>query len=167
MHHLTPCPTPHPSPITLKSLADAGIVGKFKHGVKLVGGKQPLAALSTPIHIEVSAASAAAIAAVEAAGGSIKSVYYTPLALRSLLKPHKFDLPIMAPRPPPRKMRYFTSDENRGYLSRVVQLGEVARARAAGRSPLAAAGVLPVHVGGRVAAAGAAGLRAPVTAGTV
>ena len=31
-------------------------------------------------------------------------MYYTPLALRALLKPEKFDLPIKAPRPPPKKV---------------------------------------------------------------
>jgi hypothetical protein len=39
-----------------------------------------------PLHLQVSAASAPARAAVEAAGGSVTAVYYNRLGLRALLK---------------------------------------------------------------------------------
>jgi len=106
------------APITLKELSDCGIVGRFKHGVKLLGTGE----LKTAITIEVSQASQSAIAAVEAAGGSVVTVYHSPLALRALVKPEKFDLLPRNPRPPPKLMQYYTNDDNRGYLSQRVQL---------------------------------------------
>ncbi len=42
--------------------------------------------LSQPLHLQVSATSEAARAAVEAAGGSVTTVYYNRLGLRALLK---------------------------------------------------------------------------------
>jgi hypothetical protein len=54
-----------------------------------------------------------------------RAVYYSPLALRALLAPHKFALPLMAPKPPPKKMGYYTAWVNRGYLSPEVQLREL------------------------------------------
>ena len=77
--------------------------------------------LTTPITIEVSQASETAIKAIEAAGGSITSVYHNRLGLRAHLKPHKFEtLPLQA-RPPPKKMDFYTSFEKRGYLSPEIQ----------------------------------------------
>ena len=44
--------------------------------------------------------------------------YYNRLALRLLLKPHKFVAPYpLRARPTLKEMEYYTSDENRGYLS--------------------------------------------------
>lgn len=104
-------------PITLKTLHDAGIVGRIKHGVKLLGGEK--ASFSTPVNIEVTRASKSAIDAVERAGGSITCVYHNRLALRAHLKPEKFEgrpLPRRA-RPPPRLMPYYMDPENRGEFS--------------------------------------------------
>lgn len=137
-------------PITLKELQDSGVVGKIKQGIALVGTVRfpPEAAtvclltcdfslrgmnsvlqnaskLTTPINIEVSRASQSAIAAVESVGGSVTSVYHSPLALRALLKPHKFAVPPKAPLPPPKQMKYYVRDDKRGYLSRHVQLRRV------------------------------------------
>lgn len=39
-----------------------------------------------PLHIEPSRASQTAIKAIEALGGSVKCIYYNPLALRDLIK---------------------------------------------------------------------------------
>ena len=104
--------------ITMKHLYDSGIVGKIKFGVKLLG--QGSKSFSTPINIEVSGASNSAIDAIEKCGGTITSVYYNRLGLRVLLKPEKFEglgpLPRRA-RPPPKLMKYYTSDEKRGEFS--------------------------------------------------
>ena len=53
-------------------------------GIKLLGkGKK----LTQPIHLEVSAASSHAKEWLEAAGGSVATVYFNALGLRSLLRP--------------------------------------------------------------------------------
>lgn len=82
----------------------------------------------------MSEASAAAIEAIEALGGSVKTVYYTPLAMRALLHPEKFPIPVKSPRPPPKVMPYYTSFEKRGYLSAEVQLKELKERLAAASS---------------------------------
>lgn len=43
-----------------------------------------------PLHLQVSQASASAVAAVERAGGSVTTVYYNKLGMRALLKPEWF-----------------------------------------------------------------------------
>ncbi|OQR95018.1 50S ribosomal protein L15 [Thraustotheca clavata] len=119
--------------ITIKTLTDCGLLttSRVKHGVKLLAnGKEHL---TTPINIEISQASEGAIAAIEKAGGSIKSVYYNRLGLRALLKPHKFEgklLPQNA-RPPPKKMGYYTNYDKRGYLSAEIQVQEALKKMAA------------------------------------
>jgi large subunit ribosomal protein L15 len=77
--------------------------------------------LKTPIDIEVSQASTSAINAVEAAGGSIVTVYHNRLGLRALLKPHKFEILPQNARPNPTKLDYYTNYEKRGYLSPEIQ----------------------------------------------
>lgn len=77
---------------------------------------------NSKINIEVSAASSEAIKTIEKYGGNVVSMYYSELALRSLLKPEKFDIPIKAPRPTPSKISYYTNYRNRGYLSSRLQL---------------------------------------------
>mmetsp|Transcript_26437 Transcript_26437/g.62100 ORF Transcript_26437/g.62100 Transcript_26437/m.62100 type:complete len:350 (+) Transcript_26437:122-1171(+) len=75
---------------TMKDLLDAGMftVSSVKHGIKLLAkGKERL---TTPFRLEISRASEAAIEAVEAVGGEVTTVHYNKLALRALLKPHKF-----------------------------------------------------------------------------
>lgn len=100
------------------------------------------------VNVVVSQASKGAIKAIEAAGGSIMSVYMTDLAVRAVLKPHKFDIPIRSPLPPPRLKRYYLKQHTRGYLNPEVQLAEVKR-RLAGGVPLPlAAAVHPVFIGG-------------------
>ncbi len=78
--------------------------------------------LTSAVHLEVTEASQAAIAAIEAKGGSVVTVYNSALSLRALLKPEKFAVVPKTPAPPPKAMSYYISDANRGYLSRLVQL---------------------------------------------
>jgi len=115
-------PQPDDPPISLKDLVDVGITkaNSIKHGIKLLAkGKERI---KSPIRIEVSRASIAAIDAIEAVGGEVTTVHYNKLALRALLKPHKFEIIPKRARPPPKLMPYYTSYENRGYLSPEVQL---------------------------------------------
>mmetsp|Transcript_9148 Transcript_9148/g.19183 ORF Transcript_9148/g.19183 Transcript_9148/m.19183 type:complete len:357 (-) Transcript_9148:638-1708(-) len=74
----------------MKDLLDAGMftVSSVNHGIKLLAkGKERL---RTPFKLEISRASETAIDAVEAIGGEVTTVHYNRLALRALLKPHKF-----------------------------------------------------------------------------
>lgn len=108
--------------ITMKDLWEAGCTSKrIEHGVKLLAGDAD--AFHTPIHIEVSRASKKAIAAVESAGGTVTCAHYNRLALRALLKPHKFH-PLLFPRrarPPPRLMPAYLDYDLRGEYSPRVQ----------------------------------------------
>ncbi|MCJ1474891.1 YmL10 [Lambiella insularis] len=71
-------------PITIKELADSNCVGKIRDGVKLLAdGAQDL---HTPINIVISRASASAISAIEKAGGSIVTRYYSPFAIQRILR---------------------------------------------------------------------------------
>lgn len=72
-------------PITLKELAASRCIhGVAKDGVKLLGrGKEEL---TTAINIIVSRASTEAIAAVEKAGGTVTTRYYTDFAIKKIRK---------------------------------------------------------------------------------
>jgi large subunit ribosomal protein L15 len=111
-------------PITIAAMKDAGMFkpNAVKHGIKLLSaGKEQL---THPLTIRVNRASAAAIAAVEAAGGSVVTVHLNRLALRTELRPEKFkDRPIPKhARPPPKYQPYYTSYYKRGYLNPAVQM---------------------------------------------
>ena len=111
--------------VTIKDLCDAGITNKssVKHGVKLLShGK---ARLRDAINIEIFRASKCAIEAIEGVNGNFTTVHYNRLALKVLLKPHRFDVVPKRARPPPKLMPYITSYENIGYLSPQVQLCEM------------------------------------------
>ena len=74
------------TPLTMRHLVATGALSKKTvHGVKLLA--RGAAKLATPLHIEVSAVSPAARAAVDAAGGAVTAVYYNALNLRALLRP--------------------------------------------------------------------------------
>mmetsp|Transcript_10091 Transcript_10091/g.29930 ORF Transcript_10091/g.29930 Transcript_10091/m.29930 type:complete len:303 (-) Transcript_10091:1523-2431(-) len=109
--------------ITMKELCDAGVVNRTK--VLKKGGVVLLARgadrLRMPLHVEVSKASAAAIEAVEAAGGTVTVAHFNKLALRALIKPHKF--PILPKRafPSLKEIPRFLDSSRRGYLSPEVQ----------------------------------------------
>lgn len=109
-------------PFTMKDLVEAGMAkpSSIKHGIKLLGkGKERL---RTPFRIEISRASSGAIDAIEKVGGQITTVHYNKLALRALLKPHKFATIPKRARPPPKLMQYYTDHDKRGYLSPEKQL---------------------------------------------
>jgi hypothetical protein len=77
--------------------------------------------VKTPIHLEVSAASAEAIKAVEAAGGTVTCVHFNKLALRALIKPYKFEILPRRARPPPGVVDYYLDRTKAGYLSPEIQ----------------------------------------------
>ncbi len=125
--------------LTMKDLVTAGIAttSSIKHGMKLLAkGKERL---TTPIQIQVSRASEDAIEAIETVGGEVTTVHYNRLALRALLKPHKFEhgIPKFA-RPPPKWQPYYTNwHRHRGYLSVQAQMRELLRNRPELQDPFA------------------------------
>ncbi|KAJ5578193.1 54S ribosomal protein L10 [Penicillium hispanicum] len=78
-------------PITVRELSQSNCIHETRDGVKLLGAGGA-SALKQPIHLVVSRASASAIAAVEAAGGSVATRFYTRAAIRHILdrKSHPF-----------------------------------------------------------------------------
>lgn len=106
--------------LTMRDLNRSGLVNikGGTNGIKLLGE----GALTSKVHLEVSRASATAIAAVEKMGGTVTCAHYNRLALRALLKPHKFERLPRRARPPPRLMRYYVDDAKRGEYSPLVQL---------------------------------------------
>ncbi|KAK0609716.1 ribosomal protein L18e/L15P [Bombardia bombarda] len=135
-------------PITPRELILSGVLGKgFKDGIKLLArGKT---SIKTPINILVSRASAAAIEAIEAAGGKITTRYYTKESLRRLVygksvstdkplpvgpehveavleearaaKKHYYRLPDPTSR---WDIEYYRDPAHRGYLSHMLKPGE-------------------------------------------
>ena len=78
--------------------------------------------LTSPLHIEVSQASAEAIKAIESQGGTVTCTHFNTLALRALIKPYKFvSLPNRA-RPPPKLMNYYLDRTKCGYLAPEIQI---------------------------------------------
>lgn len=70
-------------PITPKELIESRLIGSPKDGVKILSRGSEY--LKQPIHVMVSRVSASAIQAIEAAGGSVVTRYYTRLGIRRLL----------------------------------------------------------------------------------
>lgn len=106
--------------ITMKDLVDAGITTNPLEGIKLLSNGAEK--FNVPIHLEVSQASKAAIAAVEKAGGTVTCVHFNRLALRALLKPHRFDILPWRARPIPKVMQYYLDKDNCGYLAPEIQI---------------------------------------------
>lgn len=111
-------------PINLKHLWEANVVkGSWKKiavdhwGVKLLS--RGAAKFDVPVTIEVQKASQKAIAAVEAAGGTIACKYYNKLGLRAHMLPHKFDYIPRVPLPIPRVRKWYENPANRGVLTKV------------------------------------------------
>lgn len=133
-------------PITPKEIIESGLVSTVRDGVKLLG--RNASSLTTPVHVCVSRASASAIAAVEAAGGTVVTRYYTKLAIRRLLEGKSVNtttpLPVGAehveevlaerrkrpflyrlPDPTSRwDIEYYRDPAHRGYLSHLLKPGE-------------------------------------------
>jgi len=129
-------------PITMKELNDSRCVHGVKDGVKLLArGKEQM---RTPVNIIVSRASAAAIAAVEAAGGTVTTRYYSPASIPRILKGlvdpvvslqyqmtdeaaleeaknYRYRLPDATSR---KDIEYYRDSAHRGYLSYQVPEGE-------------------------------------------
>lgn len=103
--------------------------------------------LRTPVNIIVSRASASAIAAVEAAGGTVTTRFYTPQAIKRVLRgltnpleslqiqtepaaeealnPPRTKFQYRMPDPTSRKdIEYYRDPAHRGYLSHTVREGE-------------------------------------------
>jgi len=77
-------------PITMKHLYDYGVFRKIQHGVKLLArGIESIG--DQAIHLEVTDCTIAAKNAIINAGGSVRLVYYNRVALRSLLRPEKYE----------------------------------------------------------------------------
>ncbi|EUC51051.1 hypothetical protein COCMIDRAFT_80168 [Bipolaris oryzae ATCC 44560] len=72
-------------PITMKELAKSRCLhGVKRHGVKLLARNPEQ--LTTPIHIVVSRASSEAIERIEALGGSVTTRFYSPTAIKRVLR---------------------------------------------------------------------------------
>jgi large subunit ribosomal protein L15 len=134
--------------ITPREIIKSGVVGhNIKDGIKLLA--RGADRLKTPIDIMVSRASAAAIKAVEAAGGKITTRYYTKEAIRRLVKGESINtdrpLPVgpehvegvlaqvraagkhyyRLPDPTSREdIEYYRDPAHRGYLSHTLKPGE-------------------------------------------
>ena len=128
-------------PITIKELQKSRCITNVKDGVKLLAkGSEELKA---PLNVVISRASAKAIAAIEAAGGSVTTRYYTAFAIRRIMQ-EKMD-PINSlqsqikageetlgksfdnrlPDPTSRKnIEYYRDPAHRGYLSHLVPEGQ-------------------------------------------
>ncbi|KAI9890395.1 MAG: YmL10 [Vezdaea aestivalis] len=128
-------------PITVKELVKSRCMHRVKDGLKLLG--RDAHALRSPIKILVSQASASAIQAVEQAGGSVTTRYYTNKSIRQVLKglspsrafePANFDTKATNPDSPwtyrlpdptsRRDIEYYRDPAHRGYLVGTVEEGE-------------------------------------------
>lgn len=134
-------------PITIRELSRSRCLHGIKDGVKLLARSTAENPLTVPIHIVVSRASAAAIAAVEAAGGTVTTRYYTKPAISRVLKgetdpiyslqskkpeglteeataafqKYKYRLPDPASR---KDIEYYRDPAKRGYMSHLLQEGQ-------------------------------------------
>ncbi|KAL8701067.1 MAG: hypothetical protein Q9201_005109 [Fulgogasparrea decipioides] len=128
-------------PITIRELAKSRCVSQVKDGVKLLAkGSEHL---TFPLHIITSRASASAIAAVEAAGGSVTTRYYTPASIERIIRgktdpihslqsrisvegqQERKQYDMRLPDPTSRKdIEYFRDPAHRGYLSHQLEEGQ-------------------------------------------
>ena len=128
-------------PITPKELGESRCVTNVKDGVKLLANGSEH--LRTPLNVVVSRASAAAISAIEAAGGSVTTRYYTPFSLQGILRGKTDPINSLGsqasdadsiikggfqhrlPDPTSRKdIEYYRDPAHRGYLSHLVPEGQ-------------------------------------------
>ncbi|CAE7209836.1 unnamed protein product, partial [Rhizoctonia solani] len=118
-------------PITARELLLSGCIHDVHDGVKVLGDVSGEGAefLKSPVHIEPSRASQSAIKAIEALGGSVRCIYYNPLALRDLVK-GRTDRKRAAPT---RKsdIEWYSSWKNRGYMATPQTAEEVKAAKKA------------------------------------
>lgn len=131
-------------PITIKELADSRCVSDVKDGVKLLarGSEQ----LRSPFNIVISRASTAAIAAIEAAGGSVITRFYTPFSIQRILRGRTHPINSILSQPPTlenaaagggkefmyrlpdptsrKDIEYYRDPAHRGYLSHQLKKGQ-------------------------------------------
>lgn len=137
-------------PITVRELCKSRCIHGVKDGVKLLARGGPNT-LKQPINVVVSRASTSAIDAIEAAGGSVTTRYYTKYAIKRILQGKtdpfvsrawasegiSIGMGVDAPRvkgegfqyrlpdPVARKdIEYYRDPAHRGYLSHTVKEGE-------------------------------------------
>ena len=128
-------------PITIKELGESRCVNNIKDGVKLLArGSEEL---KSPINIIISRASTAAIEAIEKAGGSVTTRFYTPFAIQRILRgktdpinsirsqpaegPKPVRSPFMPRLPDPtsrKDLEYYRDPAHRGYLNYQVAEGQ-------------------------------------------
>ena len=128
-------------PITIKELGQSRCAIGIKDGVKLLGGGSER--LRSALNVVVSKASATAIAAIENAGGSVTTRFYTPFSIQRILagktdpinslksreieggQGTNADFRYRLPDPTGRKdMEYYRDPAHRGYLSYQLQDGQ-------------------------------------------
>ncbi|KAL8832766.1 MAG: hypothetical protein Q9170_004764 [Blastenia crenularia] len=128
-------------PITVRELVKSRCIHGVQDGVKLLAkGSEKI---TSPLNIIVSRASASAIAAIEAAGGSVTTRYYTPFAIKRITHGEtdpihslqsRIDVggqsetsayPKRLPDPTGRKdIEYYRDPAHRGYLSYQLDEGQ-------------------------------------------
>ena len=128
-------------PITIKELGESRCVNNAKDGVKLLArGSEEI---KSPLNVIVSRASASAIEAIENAGGTVTTRFYTPFAIQRILKgktdpinslssqpiegqePARSAFMPRLPDPTSRKdLEYYRDPAHRGYLNYQVAEGE-------------------------------------------
>ncbi|KAI4133404.1 MAG: hypothetical protein LQ341_006166 [Variospora aurantia] len=128
-------------PITIRELAKSRCVASVKDGVKLLAkGSEKV---TSPLNIIISRASASAIAAIEAAGGSVTTRYYTAQSIKRVVKGETDPIhslqsriavpgqtkstiyPKRLPDPTSRKdIEYYRDPAHRGYLSYQLEQGQ-------------------------------------------
>jgi large subunit ribosomal protein L15 len=80
--------------INMKTLRDAGMFKRIKQGVKLLARGKEDFRLQVPLHLEVTEVSKAAKEVIEKAGGTVKTVYFNRLGLRTFLLNEPQDITI-------------------------------------------------------------------------
>lgn len=91
--------------ITMRTLIERQLLTSIKHGVKLLAkGKDTFTA---PLNLEVSAVSEAARRALEGAGGSVKTVYFNTLGIRTFTRKDAKDISIGFAAAPPKKAKRY------------------------------------------------------------
>jgi hypothetical protein len=132
--------------ITPKEIIQSNLIGSIKDGVKILA--RGASTLKQPLDIMVSRASAAAIEAIEQAGGKVVTRYYTKQSIKRLVegKSVNTDKPLPVgpehvgpvleqvrqkgffyrlPDPTSRwDIEYYRDPAHRGYLSHTLQAGE-------------------------------------------
>lgn len=100
--------------ITIRDLFWCGGVTRVRNGIKLLArGFEGLKDVP-PINIEVSSASQKAIDEIKKFGGSVSSVYRSPLTLKYHIKPWKFIRKPLDPLPPFKKVTKLMNLEEKG-----------------------------------------------------